>query len=209
MVVVSGPTDVSKHPEASIPESDLSLADIERERSKPLPAIIYGLLIFAAIIVPYWLGRALAIRRTKSIIVHLTPYAPQGIALVAWAVTVIMFTGLAVSLVESRRWLWRIIFVVALAAEQLIAGVALLKFDFWYSTYVVYGQASNLVNAANLGICAAGLAVAVFAVIFVGLLVLVRKDSPLNVLTRSWAAFIMFFVFELIALALILFGGIL
>ena len=28
--------EVSKHPEASIPETDLSLADIERRRSHPL-----------------------------------------------------------------------------------------------------------------------------------------------------------------------------
>ena len=80
----------------------------------------------------------------------------------------------------------RIVFVVGLAAEQFIAGLSLLKLNFWYSTYVVYGDSAQLPNAANLGIIAAGVGVAVYAVVWVGLLILIKKDSPLNVLTRSW-----------------------
>lgn len=50
------PNDVSKHPVASIPESTLSLADIERKRSHPALWLAYALLVIAAIVVPYWWG---------------------------------------------------------------------------------------------------------------------------------------------------------
>lgn len=68
---------------------------------------------------------------------------------------------------------------------------------------------SPIANAANLGIIAAGLAVAAFIAVWIGLLVVIRKDSPLNVLTRCWASFIMFFAFEACALLIVLFGGLL
>jgi hypothetical protein len=196
--------DVSKHPVASIPESDLSLADIERSRSRPLQWSVYGVLVLIALIAPYWLGRTLAVNRTAWLVKHLSLLNVQGVAFVSWTVTLLAFTGLGLMIVDVRKWLWRTVFVIGLAAEQFIAGLCLLRLNFWYSTYVVYGKSAGLANAANLGIIAAGFGLAVFAVLWVGLLVLVRKDSPLNVLTRSWASFIMFFVIELIALAIVL-----
>ncbi|WP_229774877.1 hypothetical protein [Bifidobacterium tsurumiense] len=189
--------------------SALSLADIERSRSHPLQWVAYAVAVLVAIIAPYWFGRMLAVQHTEWVVAHISIFQPQGIAFMAWTVTVVAFTGLAMMIVESKSWLWRVVFIIGLALEQLIAGISLLKLSFWYSTYVVYGNSSNLVNAANLGIISAGFAVAVYAVVFVGLLVLVRKDSPLNVLTRSWASFILFFVIETIALLIVLFGGLL
>ncbi|MCI1673533.1 MAG: hypothetical protein LKI34_04880 [Bifidobacterium tibiigranuli] len=196
--------DVSKHPVASIPESDLSLADIERSRSRPLQWSVYGVLVLIALIAPYWLGRTLAVNRTAWLVEHLSLLNVRGVAFVSWTVTLLAITGLGLMIVDVRKWLWRTVFVIGLAAEQFIAGLCLLRFNFWYSTYVVYGKSAGLANAANLGIIAAGFGLAVFAVLWVGLLVLVRKDSPLNVLTRSWASFIMFFVIELIALGIVL-----
>ena len=49
--------EVSRHPEASIPETDLSLADIERRRSHPLRWALIILAVLCAIIAPYWFGR--------------------------------------------------------------------------------------------------------------------------------------------------------
>ena len=46
-------------------------------------------------------------------------------------------------------------------------------------------------------------------VLLCGLLVFIRKTSPLNVLTKSWASFILYFVIETIALLVVLFGGLL
>ena len=45
---------VSKHPDATIPESDISLADIERKRAHPLRTLCYIVLVLAALILPYW-----------------------------------------------------------------------------------------------------------------------------------------------------------
>ena len=155
--------DVSKHPDPSIPVTDLSLADIERRQSHPVPWAVFIVAVLAAIIAPYWLGRSLAVGHTQWLITHLNLFTPRGVAFVSWTVTLTTFTGLGLAVVESRNWLCRIVFVVGLAAEQFIAGLSLLKLNFWYSTYVVYGDSAQLPNAANLGIIAAGVGVAVYA----------------------------------------------
>lgn len=201
--------EVSKHPEATIADTDLSLADIERHRSRPMRWAVYLLAVTLAAIAPYWLGRLLAARHTAQVSGFLSAFTPQGMAFVSWTVTLVAFTCLGMAVVDSGRWLWRILFAFAFAFEQLIAGASLLNFNFWYATYVVYGKSSSVANAANLGIIASGFALACFAVVWVGLLVAIRKDSPLNVLTRSWASFILFFVFEVAALMVVLFGGLL
>ncbi|NEG89447.1 hypothetical protein [Bifidobacterium aerophilum] len=201
--------DVSKHPTPSIPESDLSLADIERRRSHPAQWGAYIAAVMVAIIAPYWFGRTLAVQRTEWLVSHMSAFDPRGLAFLSWMVTLVALTGLGMAIVESQTWLWRIVFVVGLAAEQFVAGLSLLKINFWYSTYVVYGDAASLANATNLGIIAAGFGVAAYAVVWVGLLVLIKKDSPLNVLTRSWASFILFFLIETVALLVVMFGGLL
>lgn len=200
---------MSKHPVSSIPTTDLSFADIERSQSHPLRVICYVVVVLAAVIAPYWLGRTVAVKHTAWLVAHLSMFDPRGVSLVSWGATVLALAGLGMIIVESHNWLGRIIFIAGLLAEQFIAGLCLLRFNFWNATYVVYGEQSAIANAANLGIIAAGVAVAVYAVVFVGLLVTIRKDSPLNVLTRSWASFIMFFGIEAIALLIVLFGGLL
>ncbi|MBW3081236.1 hypothetical protein [Bifidobacterium saguinibicoloris] len=201
--------EVSKHPDPSIPETDLSLADIERRRSHPVQWVVYGAAVLVAIIAPYWYGRMLAAQHTAWVTERFTAFTPQGVTFLSWTVTLVALAGLGLAVVDSGRWLWRVVFTVGLAAEQFIAGVCLLRFDFWYSTYVVYGDAAAMANAADLGIIAAGFGVAVFAVVWVGLLVIIRKDSPLNVLTRSWTSFILFFAIETAALLIVMFGGVL
>ena len=193
----------------SLPASSLSLADIERRHSHPLQTGIFLVLILSAVIMPYWLGRVVAVRNTMLVVRILGMFTNQGIVLIAWTATVVMLTGFAFCFIESRTWWWRIVLLVGLSAEQLIAGACMLKFDFWYSTYVLYGDQAGLANAADLGIIAAGLAAAVFAVVFVGLLVLIRKDSPLNVLTQGWVSFLLFFGFQVVALVVVMFGGLL
>ena len=201
--------EVSRHPDPSIGDSDLSLADIGRRRSHPVQWSVYAVGVLTAIILPYWLGRMMAVRQTDWLISHMPPVTVEGVALVSWMVTVVMFSGLGLAIVESSRWLWRIVFAVGLAVEQLIAGVGLLKFDFWNSTYVIYGEHAQFANAANVGIMAAGFAVTIYAILFVGLLVLIPKRSRLNVLTRSWSSFILFFVIEVLAYLVVVFSGLL
>lgn len=194
---------------AKLPQSDLSLADVEKRRFRPLSWAGFFLLALAAVILPYWLGRDLAINHTGLVLEHLMAFEPRGIALMSWAVTMFAFVGLGMAVVQNKRWVWRFVFVAGLAAEQFVSGLFLLRSDFWYSTYVVYGQYAQLANAGDLGVIAAAAGVAVFALLFVSILVLIRKDSPLNVLTRSWAAFTMFFAVEVIALLVVMFGGLL
>ncbi|WEV41733.1 hypothetical protein OZX57_07110 [Bifidobacterium sp. ESL0682] len=200
---------VSKHPEASIPQTDLSLADIQRSQFHPVRWAVYVVILLVAIIVPYWIGRVLAVRQTAPVVRILSHFSPQGVALISWTVMVFVLATFALSFVEAHAWLWRNLFLLSLAVEQLIGGICLLKFKFWFSTYVVYQASSVLVNAANLGIIAALLAAGVFVVLFVGLLIGIKKDSSLNILTRSWAAFLMFFVIEGIALLIVLWSGLL
>lgn len=201
--------EVSKHPDPSIPETDLSLADIERRRSHPVRWAVLILAVLAAIVGPYWFGRSLAVNDTLTVTAALGGIDPRGIALVGWSTVVITYVGLAMAVVVSPSWPWLVVFVLGLAAEQFVAGLSMLNLNFWYSTYVVYGDQAGLANAANVGIIAAAIGVAVYAVIFVGLLVIIKKTSPLNVLTKSWASFILYFAIEALALFVVLFGGVL
>ncbi len=190
-----------------LPETELSIADLSRKHANPKRWCVYFGVLLVAIVFPYWVGRTLAVRHTSWVVSHFAGLSPQGVVFISWVITVAVFTSLAMALIESNRWVWRFLFVIFLALEQLVAGLCMLSMSFWYSTYVVYGSASGLANAANLGIISAGLAVAVFAVLFVGLLVTVPKKSPLNVLTRSWVSFIMFYTVEVLAILVVLFGG--
>lgn len=201
--------DVSKHPTASIEASDLSLADIERRKSHPGHWALFIALMLVALIVPYWWGRFLAVKDAAWIVANLGFLDPKGVALISWTVTIMVMTGLGLMVADVKKWLWGTVFVVGLAAEQFVAGMCLLSFNFWNATYVMYGDSSGLANAANLGIIAAGCGVAVYAVLWVGLLVCIKKESKFNVLTRSWASFLLFFVIEGISLAVVLFGGLL
>ena len=201
--------DVSKHPTASIEQSDLSLADIERRKSHPVRWMLFIVLVLIAMIAPYWLGRVVAVKDATWMVEHLGFLDPKGVALISWTVTVAALTGLGLMAADTKNWLGGCVFVSGLAAEQFIAGVCLLSFNFWNATYVMYGGASGLANAANLGILAAGFGVAVYAVLWVGMLVCIKKESKLNVLTRSWASFLLFFVIEVVALAVAMSGGIL
>ena len=201
--------DVSKHPTASIAPSDLSLADIERRRSHPLRWVVFIAVALIAVIVPYWCGRAIAVKDASWLVANLGFLDPKGVALISWTVTIMALAGLGLMVADTKKWLWGTVFVIGFALEQLIAGISLLSFNFWNATYVMYGSSSGLANAANLGIIAAGFGVAVYAVLWVGLLVCIKKESRLNVLTRSWASFLLFFAIELVALGVVFFGGLL
>lgn len=188
-------------------ESELSIADISKRHSNPKRWILYFAVLLAAIVIPYWIGRILAVQHTSWVVQHYSGLTPQGVVFIAWVTTVATATTLAMALIESKKWLWRFLFVIFLTIEQFISGLCLLRLSFWYSTYVVYGSAAGLANAANLGIISAGFGVAVYAVLFVGLLVIVPKTSRLNVLTCSWASFIMFYTIEVLAILVVIFGG--
>ena len=100
--------EVSRHAEASIPETDLSLADIERRRSHPLRWALIILAVLCAIIAPYWFGRSLAVNNTDSIVAVLGEclrkymYRTGRLAVAV----VITYVGLAMAVVVSPPWPW-------------------------------------------------------------------------------------------------------
>lgn len=184
-----------------------SMAEVERRQWHKGRWAVFIIALIVAIIVPYGAGRMLAMNDTQAVVDIVEPFDPNGMALVSWAITVGMFASLGMAVMETRRVLWRVLFIIGLALEQLLAGVGMLRLNFWYSTYVVYGDSASPINASNLGIIAAALGLAVFAVLYVGLLVVIRKDSRLNVLTRSWSALAMFFILEVVTLVVVLLSG--
>ena len=198
---ISSSVDLSKS------DDELSMADISRKNANPVSFVSYAIVLLIAIIFPYWAGRTLAAQSTTWVINHTSFLSPIGVLFISWIITVSLFTCIAMAVIEPKQWIWRCALIVFLAFEQFIAGLCLLHLSFWYSTHVVYGSAASLANAANLGIISAGLSVAVFAILFVGLLVVVPKKSKLNVFTRSWASFILFFTIEVIAIIIVIFGG--
>ncbi|MFU0469302.1 teichoic acid transporter [Gardnerella vaginalis] len=198
---ISNSVDMSK------PDEELSIADISRKNSNPKWVALYVVVLLVAIIAPYWEGRTLAANNTNWVIDNFSVLSPAGVVFISWIVTVTLFTCLAMTVIEPKQWIWRIGLLVFLAFEQFIAGLCLLRLSFWYSTHVVYGASAALANAANLGIISAGFGVAAFAILFVGLLVVVPKKSRLNVFTRSWASFLMFYTVEVISILIVLFGG--
>ena len=142
--------DVSKHPTASIEPSDLSLADIERRKSHPVRWILFMALVLLAMIAPYWWGRDIAVRDASWMVANLNFLDPKGVALISWTVTIVALTGLGLMVADAKKWLWGTIFVIGLAAEQFVAGMCLLSFNFWNATYVMYGEAAGLGDAAEL-----------------------------------------------------------
>ena len=139
---------VSAHPEATIPDSEYSLAEIEQRRARPVRWVVFALAVLLAIVIPYGYGRSLAINHTQGVLHYVSVLDPRGIALIAWTVTVLTFMGIGMSIIESSSWFWRVVFLVC-----------------------------------------------------------VRKDSPWNTLTHSWSALSLFFIIELAAIAIVLFGG--
>ena len=98
--------------------------------------------------------------------------------------------------------------MVGLAAEQFVAGVCLLSFNFWNATYVMYGEAADWrtprISHHRRRFRCRGLRGALGGPAGVH-----QEGIELNVLTRSWASFLLFFAIELVALAVVLFGGLL
>lgn len=189
--------------------ADLSMAERQRRAAKPLKWAAYIGVLMVAIVVPYGIGRTIGLRQTDMLLGVLQRFDPRGIALIAWLSVVVTLGSIGMVIGRPHRRRWRFIAIAAFAVEQFIGGFALLKTNFWYSTYVVYRERAYLANAANLGILAGAVGFAVYAVLFVAILVLIRKDSPLNVLTKGVWVVAVFAVIEVLAILVVLFGGML
>lgn len=187
--------------------ADLSMAERQKRGSRPLVWSIYIAIVLVATVVPYGIGRLVGLRHTDTLLDVLQRFDPRGIALLSWMSVVVALMALGLAIAHPRRRRWRFVAIAAFAVEQFIGGFALLKTNFWYSTYVIYRDRSYLANAANLGILAGAVGFVVYAVLFVAILVLIRKDSPFNALTKGVWVIAVFLLVEVLALLVVLFGG--
>lgn len=187
--------------------NSISLADQKRRLSRPGSWVVSVVLALVAMIVPYWYGRDLAINHTDVLLKILSSYDPRGLALVSWMSVVATFAALGLAVAGWHRKISIAVAFLAFAFEQFLGGFSLLKGNFWYSTYVVFHDQAIYANAVNLGIIAAVAGFVAFAVIFVAILIFIKRTSPLNVLTRAGSALSCYLLLELIALFIVLFGG--
>lgn len=190
----------------------LSLADKERRATHPALVIAWIVAVLAAATVPYWFGRQLAIMVTAQAVGILTRLSMQGLALIAWIVVTAVFVAVDVAIVartKLRRRIAGVIAFILFAAEQFLAGIGLLKMNFWYSTYAVYGRFCGYANAVNLGIIASAVGFFVFAITFVVVMLIAKKGSRLTKLLSGTSSFAVFIFVEFAALSIVLFSGLL
>lgn len=196
------------------PRHELSLADQKKRCRQPgawLRLIGVCLIILVGIIVPFALGRSLGLTHTRDVSAVMAHIDPRGWAMISWATIVALLTclGNAIGAIAHRprmyAWLWGA--YAAFVVEQFLGGLSLLKWNFWYSTHVVYGHADIYANAINLGILGAFIASLVFLFAFLVILIAVKPESPLNALTRQPAVLLIFLFIEVIGLLVVLFGG--
>ena len=186
----------------------LSLAEERHRRMRPWRIVCGIIAVLLAAIVPYWVGRRIAIWHTGQVMFVLRCMDPLGWALAAWTVVTVLFAVLELTLVVRRRGFLLALALALFALIQLVSGVSLLKSDFWYGTFAVYGKGSLYVNAVNLGMIASASGLFVFSIVFVTLLVFVRNGSKVKMLLRGWSAFAFFLICELAAICIVLFCGV-
>lgn len=189
-------------------QGGISIADVQRRRTHPVRTTIILLVALAVITIPFGVGRHFAFVHTKEVISFMTPITPSALVVLTWSITILCMLSLVQAVIESSWRLWGSIFLTFLALEQFISGVTLLGPQYWYGTAIVFGKDSVYPNACNAGILSAALCLGIFAAVYVLSLVLIKKDSKLNILTRSWSALFIFFIVEVIGLCGVIWGHI-
>ncbi|MDK7094033.1 teichoic acid transporter, partial [Gardnerella swidsinskii] len=69
-------------------ESELSIADISKRHSNPKRWVLYFAILLVAIVVPYWVGRTLAVQHTAWVVKNFSGLSAQGVVFIAWVTTV-------------------------------------------------------------------------------------------------------------------------
>ncbi len=188
----------------------LSLAESHHQASHPVRVVVGIVLFLIAALAPYALGRWIAVSRTDELICVYALFDPRGLALIAWMDVTLAWISLTVAVISYRHrrsglWWTLVLFVI----EQFLAGIALLKWNFWSSTFVVFQSRAIYANAINFGILASVVAALAFGLLYIVLLLFVRPGSPADFLTSAPAALCEYLVLELAAILIVLFGGLL
>ena len=187
----------------------ISIADAQRavKRSNPWKYAGVAVLLLAVLTIPYGIGRDIAFHHTADAIWFLSRVQPVGWALISWCATTVTLISLLIAVIESRWRSWGVLAYFAFAVEQLLSGLSILSTKYWWGTKVIFGSSSVYANGINAGIICAMGALGFFLVVYITTLIFIKKTSPLNVFTRSWAALTLFFVVELGGLIVAMFGG--
>ncbi|WP_418969651.1 hypothetical protein [Alloscardovia omnicolens] len=187
----------------------ISIADAQRsvKRSNPWKYVFVTLAIVLVLTVPYGIGRHITFTRTSEAIGFLSRVQPVGWALISWSITVSTLCSLLIAVIESKWRTWGMLAYILFAAEQFLSGMSILTTKYWWGTKVIFGSSSVYANGINSGIICVIVALGVFLAVYITTLIFIKKTSPLNIFTRSWAALSLFFVIELAALFVAMFGG--
>lgn len=188
----------------------LSLAQERSRSSHPVRLSVGIVLFFVAALVPYAVGRAIAVDHTDALIDVFSRFDPRGLALLAWMdVTLAWITLIQAIISQRHRRSGLVLTLLLFMVEQLLAGLALLKWNFWNSTYVVFHTHAIYANAINLGILSSVVGALAFGLLYIVLLVFVRPGSRADFLTTAPAALSEYLVLELVAILVVIFGGLL
>lgn len=193
---------------ATTTTEQISIADAQRQyRRSPWKYVLVTLLVLLSVTVPYGVGRDFAVHRTAQTIWVLSQVQPIGWALLSWASMVVTMMALALATIESAWRTWGTLAYVSFVVEQFLSGFALFSPSYWWGTKVIFGSSNVYANGVNAGIMCSAWALGVFVVVYTVTLLFVPKGSRLNVVTRSWAAFLTFFGIQFLALIVAMFGG--
>ena len=172
----------------NISPDPISLPEKANPRHTKLKVTATIILLLVVTIVPYWIGRKMAIMRTSDLVAFFRQIAPMGWALAGWLIVTAIFICLGGALVFKKKLWWLLSALVLYCAVQFLSGSSLLKSNFWYATYVVYKRYSLFPNALNVGIITAVLGMFIFAVVFMVLLIFAKRNSRFSLLLKGWSA---------------------
>ena len=185
----------------------ISLPEKANTKHTKLKVISTIVLLLVVTIIPYWIGRKMAIMHTSDLVVFFRQISPMGWALAGWLIVTAIFICLGGALVFKKKVWWLLTALILYCAVQFLSGSSLLKSNFWYATYVVYKRYSLFPNALNVGMITAVLGMFIFAVVFMVLLIFAKKNSRFSLLLKGWSACAFFLVCELILICLVVLFG--
>ena len=191
----------------NISPDPISLPEKANSRHTKLKVTATIILLLAVTIVPYWIGRRMAIMCTSDLVAFFRQVSPMGWALAGWLIVTAIFICLGGAVVFKKKVWWLLSALVLYCAVQFLSGSSLLKSNFWYATYVIYKRYSVFPNALNVGIITSVLGMFIFAVVFMVLLIFAKKSSRFSLLLKGWSACAFFLVCELVLICLVVLFG--
>ena len=185
----------------------ISLPEKASGRHTKLKVISTIVLLLVVTILPYWIGRRMAIMRTALLIEFFKQISPMGWALIGWLIVTTIINCMGGAQIFKKK-IWGLLSALILyCVVQFLSGSSLLKSNFWYATYVVYKRYSLFPNALNVGIITGVLGMFIFAIVFMVLLIFAKKNSRFSLLLKGWSACACFLVCELVLICLVVLFG--